>query len=152
MLALWTGRLSLVGATLAWMGLIFYLSSLSQVQVSQPLESPVVSWLGVLRSYAAHIVLYGVLASLAQATLWGWKSDFRFRWVLAAAAFSTLYGISDEYHQSLVDGRSASVVDVLVNALGALAASVSLWLAATWWRGRRPSSRHASPGPPTQTG
>ncbi len=38
---LWAGRLALSGATLRWMGFIFYLSSLSQVEVSQPLESPV---------------------------------------------------------------------------------------------------------------
>lgn len=132
-LVLWLGRLALSGTTLAWMGLIFYLSSLSQAQVSQPLESPVVSWLGVLRSYAAHIVLYGVLASLAQASLWGWKSDYRFRWVLAAAAFSAIYGISDEYHQSLV-GRTGSPADVIVNAFGATGAAVGLWLVGLYWR------------------
>lgn len=104
---LWAARLALSGATIAWMALIFYLSSLSQAEVSQPLELPVISWLGVLRSYAAHIVLYGVLASLAQASLWAGKPDYRIRWALAAAAFSALYGISDEYHQSLV-GRSGS--------------------------------------------
>ena len=104
---LWAARLALSGATIAWMALIFYLSSLSQAEVSQPLELPVISWLGVLRSYAAHIVLYGVLASLAQASLWAGKPDYRIRWALAAATFSTLYGISDEYHQSLV-GRSGS--------------------------------------------
>ena len=130
---LWAGRLALIGATLGWMGLIFYLSSLSQVEASQRLESPVVSWLGVLRSYAAHIVLYGVLASLAQASLWGWKSDHRFRWVLAATAFSALYGISDEYHQSLV-GRSGSIADVIVNAFGATGAAAGLWLIRLWWR------------------
>lgn len=133
MLVLWTFRLAISGATLAWMGMIFYLSSLSQAQVSQPLESPVVSWLGVLRSYAAHIVLYGVLASLAQASLWGWRPDFRFRWVLAAATFSALYGISDEYHQSLV-GRSGSVADVIVNTFGAIGAAGGLWLVGVCWR------------------
>ena len=105
---LWTGRLAVSGATLGWMGFIFYLSSLSQAEASQPLESPVVSWLGVLRSYAAHIVLYGVLAALAQESIWGWKPDYRFRWVLAATIFAAVYGISDEYHQSLV-GLSGSI-------------------------------------------
>ena len=133
MLLPWIGRLAFSGATLAWMGFIFYLSSLSQAEVSQPLESPIVSWLGTLRSYAAHIVLYGVLAALAQASLWGWKSDYRLRWVWAAAAFSALYGISDEYHQSLV-GRSGSLADVIVNAFGATGAAASLWAAGICWR------------------
>ena len=130
---LWAARLALSGATIAWMALIFYLSSLSQAEVSQPLELPVISWLGVLRSYAAHIVLYGVLASLAQASLWAGKPDYRIRWALAAAAFSVLYGISDEYHQSLV-GRSGSIADVIVNVLGATAAVAGLWLVGVWCR------------------
>ncbi|MCH7721363.1 MAG: VanZ family protein [Planctomycetes bacterium] len=131
----WLWRLTSSTAVLAWMGLIFYLSSLSQSEVSRPLESPAISWLGVLRSYAAHVVLYGVLACLLQASLWRWKPDYRPRWLFAAAAFAALYGISDEYHQSFVMGRYASIFDVVVNALGAVAASASLWLGATWWRG-----------------
>jgi len=144
MLAEWLWRLTPSAAVLAWMGLIFYWSSLTQVEVSRPLESPAISWLGVLRSYVAHIVMYGVLASLAQASLWGWKPDYRLRWALAAAAFATLYGISDEFHQSLVLGRSSSIVDVIVNSLAAITAAATLWLVAAWWRGHaarlRPSS------------
>ena len=73
----WIWRIAMSGATLAWMGLIFYLSSLSQAEVSRPLETPAIAWLGMLRSYAAHVVLYGILASLVQASLWGWKPDYR---------------------------------------------------------------------------
>jgi len=122
------------GATLAWMGLLFYLSSLSQAELSRRLETSAIAWLGMLRSYAAHVVLYGILASLVQASLWGWKPDYRLRWTLAAAAFASLYGISDEYHQSLVFGRSGSVVDVVVNVLGVITAASGLWLGITWWR------------------
>ena len=131
----WIWRIAMSGATLAWMGLIFYLSSLSQAEASRPLETPAIAWLGMLRSYAAHVVLYGILASLVQASLWGWKPDYRLRWTLAAAAFAGLYGISDEYHQSLVFGRSGSIVDIVVNVLGAITAASSLWLGVTWWRG-----------------
>ena len=56
-------------AAIAWMGLIFYLSPLSGAEASQGLESGAVSWLGDLRSYAAHIVLYAVLAALIQVAL-----------------------------------------------------------------------------------
>ena len=145
MLIAWTWRLTTSTAVLAWMGLIFYLSSLSQTEASRPLESPAIAWLGVLRSYAAHAVLYGVLASLIQASLWGWKSDYRIRWALAAAAFAALYGISDEYHQSLIFGRSGSIVDVLVNAFGAITAAATLWLMSLWWRGHAAKLQHSSP-------
>ena len=141
MLIEWLWRLTSSAAVLVWMGLIFYWSSLTQVEVSGPLDSPAISWLGVLRSYLAHAVIYGVLASLAQASLWRWSPDYRLRWVLAAAAFATIYGISDEYHQSLVLGRSSSISDAIVNSLGATTAAAILWLVAAWWRGRlRPSS------------
>ena len=80
------------------MGLIFYLSSLSQAEASKPLESVPVSWLQELRSYIAHLALFGVLASLAQAFLWGWNSGYKLRWALCAVAFASIYGISDEFH------------------------------------------------------
>ena len=127
------------------MGMIFYLSSLSQEDAGRPLDSPALSWLGVLRSYLAHLVLYGVLASLVQGSLWSWKPapGYRLWWVLAAAVFATLYGVSDEYHQSLVPDRSASIVDVLVNGVGAVTAAGGLWLLArsTRWQGASPLPR-----------
>ena len=131
---IWLWRLASTTAVLAWMGLIFYRSSLSQEEASRPLESPSIAWLGVLRSYAAHVILYGVLAFLVQASLWGWISDYRLRWALVAAAIAALYGISDEYHQSLVFGRSGSIEDVVVNTFGAIAAAATWWTAVAWWR------------------
>ena len=120
----WLRRLAFTGAVAGWMGLIFYLSSLSQAEASRPLEAPVVSWLGELRSLAAHLVLYGVLAALVQASLWSWRTaaPYQLRWALAAAAFAAVYGVSDEYHQSLVPGRTPSLFDILANGVGALAA------------------------------
>jgi hypothetical protein len=64
-------------AAIAWMGLIFYLSSLSVAEVSQELESGAASgafsWIGDLKTYAAHFVLYAVLAALIQVALCGWR-------------------------------------------------------------------------------
>jgi VanZ family protein len=41
--------------------------------------------------------------------------------VLAAWLFTVLYAVTDEIHQSFVPGRNASVVDVFIDAAGALA-------------------------------
>ena len=139
MLVVWSWRIASSMAVLAWMGLIFYLSSLSQAEASRPLETPAIAWLGVLRSYTAHIVLYGILASLVQASFWGWKPDYRLRWAFAAASFAALYGISDEYHQSVI-GRSGSIADAVLNAAGALAAVATLRLVWGWWRCYRDSA------------
>ena len=38
----------------------------------------------------------------------------------AIAAFSLLYGISDELYQSTVEGRVASVSDVLLDVVGVM--------------------------------
>jgi len=129
-------RLGFTGAALAWMALIFYSSSLSQEEASKPLESGTVSWLGDVRSYAAHIVLYGVLAALIQTSLWGWKFGYQLRWAIVAAMLAALYGASDEYHQSFVAGRSATIVDVFTNAAGATLSAAGLWLLVKLLRGR----------------
>ncbi len=123
-------RLCLVGATLAWMGLIFYLSSLTQP------ETPQVPLLGNWQSIVGHLILYGVCAALMEGSLWSWVSGFRLRWALVAAVGATAYGISDEFHQSFVAGRHATVEDVLVNAIAATVAAVGLWLIAKRWSNR----------------
>jgi VanZ family protein len=123
-------RLCLVGATLAWMGLIFYLSSLTQPETSQiPLQG---NW----QSIVGHLILYGVCAALMEGSVWSWVSGFRLRWTLVAIVGATAYGISDEFHQSFVSGRHATIEDVLVNTIGATMAAAGLWLIANRWSNR----------------
>ena len=126
---LWPWRLGIFAAALVWMGLIFHLSSLSQDEASGLLEA--VSRLGVFRSYLGHLVLYGVLATVVQMNFWAWTHAgmYRLRWALMAAALASLYGVTDEYHQSLVPGRVASTIDMGVNAIGAAAGLCLLALA-----------------------
>ena len=53
-----------------------------------------------------------------------WKDYIR-----ASIAFviCLIYGATDEFHQTFVDGRSGEVRDVLVDALGALIAIILIW-------------------------
>ena len=106
-------RLGFTGAALVWMAFIFYLSSLSQEEANR------IASLGDIGSYAAHFVLYAVLAALIVASMWSWKLGYQLRWAVFAAGLAALYGVSDEYHQTFVDGRSATLVDVIVNTVGA---------------------------------
>ena len=46
----------------------------------------------------------------------------------AAAALAAVYGVSDEFHQLFAIGRSASWVDVVTNAGGAVAAAMAMCL------------------------
>lgn len=134
-------RLGFTAAALAWMAFIFYLSSLTAEEASKPLESGAVSWLGDIRSYAAHAMLYGVLAALIQVSLWGWKFGYQFRWTVAAAGFAALYGVSDEFHQTFVAGRSATMADVFVDSAAAAWSATGLWflvkLSWIWLRWRQ---------------
>ena len=113
-----------------WCTLIFVLSS----QPSLPSPDQVTD-------KQAHAFTYGVLALFCLMGLTGW------RWrqvagasLVAAFGIAVLYGISDEFHQSLVPGRTPDVADVAADAVGAFAALA----AAGGWAillGRRSSTR-----------
>ena len=128
--SVWLRRLAFTVAVVLWMGLIYYLSSLSHREVAelQHLPSEASPRANLLRQVAGHLFLYAVLAVLLQATLWSWKlgADHRLKWALVIATLATLYGVSDELHQSTVTGRSASTMDALVNLAGAVIAAVTM--------------------------
>ncbi|HMO53579.1 MAG TPA: VanZ family protein [Tepidiformaceae bacterium] len=105
-------------ALAGWAALIFILSSFPNPPGDQSQE-----W----RSIAGHLVEYFVLAFLAAKVIELWRPG----WSMPTVAFvawlaAVAYGISDEFHQSLVPRRDASVFDVLIDAAGA-AAGVVLW-------------------------
>ena len=96
------------GAALVWMAVIFWLSS-ARLNFLPP---------GVLGSFvgnAAHAPIYGLLALLLARASGS---------PVAGLACTVLYGISDEWHQSFVPGRSSSVFDLGTDTVGAIAA---LW-------------------------
>jgi VanZ family protein len=47
---------------------------------------------------------------------------------LVTIVLVVLYGVSDEYHQSFVPGRTSDVADVIADGLGASAAVFIAWL------------------------
>ncbi len=49
---------------------------------------------------------------------------------------TALYALSDELHQAFTTGRSASLVDVGIDAVGAVLAVAAIGLVATLRRGR----------------
>jgi VanZ family protein len=108
------------------MALIFALSA------TPDLSTGLGNWDLALRK-AAHITIYAVLwLTLARAT--GWRRP------VAATVVALLYAGSDEWHQSFVDGRHGTPLDVAIDAIG-------LGLAALAWTltARRRGGR---PGPP----
>lgn len=123
-------RIGLSSALITWMALIYLLSSLPAEHANRvgPYDSAVILQLGVLRSIMAHLAMFGTLAVLIHVTIWSWGTftNFSLRLSLVVITLSFLYGVSDEFHQSFVYGRSTSASDMLVNALGATAGVASL--------------------------
>ena len=88
--------------------------------------------------------MYAVLASLIQVALHSFNNSTSriLPWAFVSAGFAILYGVSDEFHQSFVDGRSASIMDVFWDGLGAVATAVILgYLMFIWPRLRGQQAR-----------
>jgi VanZ family protein len=100
---------------LAWMALLFYLSSRSDIGPA----ARVPDW---ITHGTAYLVL-GLL--LGRAVAGGVKRRLTTAGAFAVVGLCTLYGITDEIHQSFVPGRDASAGDVAKDfAGGAIAAFV----------------------------
>jgi VanZ family protein len=106
------------GCLLSWCGLIFLLSSQSALPAPELFDG---------QDKLIHATAYAVMAWLFWAT---WKQKLGENLgVLAmlAVVFCSIYGSSDEWHQSFVQGRDASVYDWLADTFGALLLSILFW-------------------------
>lgn len=109
-------RLGSVGAV-AWMALIFFLSSQEKLPTTAGMPPDIAA-------IAGHFVAYSVLAIFTRVAIGGLQPGRRAD--VIAIALATLYGISDEFHQSFVPGRDSSVFDVAIDLLGASAGVIAL--------------------------
>lgn len=99
-----------------------------------------------LQNIAGHFLIYAALGatlSLFACSL-GWKKS---RVLLFAIVIATLYGVTDEFHQSFVPHRSVEIKDVIVDFLGAAAGTLAIL---RWPRSPHPINvkSDAVPNPP----
>jgi len=99
----------------AYLGLIFYLSSLPQLATEISLFSGADKFI--------HLGEYALLSWLLSRALRS-ASPFSRQAAVIAILFATLYGISDEFHQAFVPGRSAEFLDVVADCGGAVLAQI----------------------------
>ena len=119
------GPLSRYAPPLAVMALIFALSA------TPDLSSGLGALDFVLRKIA-HVTIFALLwFTLVRATDW--------RRPVLAAVIAVLYAASDELHQSFVQGRHGTPVDVMIDSVG-------IGLAALAWA--ITARRRGRPGPP----
>jgi VanZ family protein len=103
---------------IAMMAAIFYLSDQAKQDI------PAFGTWDLLVKKGAHFSAYAALYAFAlRAT--------RNPWI--ALALAIVYAASDEYHQSFVMGRNGTVMDVLIDSVGALTAH----LTRRWWQETR---------------
>lgn len=101
------------GPVCGYAGLIFYLSDQSHPETHVPFVS-------YFSDKVVHAVAYAVLGALSYRALRaspnGW---WRQRAIPAAILLASLYGISDEVHQSFVPFRDSSWLDWVADTVGA---------------------------------
>lgn len=93
-----------------WCVLIYYLSSLPSLRSDFS-----DSWDVILRK-SAHITEFAILTFLlyrASALHFSRKNSIVF-----VALFAFIFSLTDEYHQTFVDGRSGNFRDVMIDAVG----------------------------------
>lgn len=100
---------------LAWAALIFYLSGKSH---PLPVEIPI-RHVDKLLHAGAYALLSGLtVRGLLAAGLAGRRA------ILIAIVAASVYGISDEWHQSFTPGRDADPLDWAADSAGAIAGAV----------------------------
>ena len=120
---MWLQRLTLVLA-LAWMATIYLLSQRSTLPVPSlfPHQDKVL-----------HAGAYGLLAALLLLAFRPGRDGYSFRQTSISVMLASLYGLSDEFHQSFVRGRSSDPLDWIADTLGALiAVSLTAWMTAKY--------------------
>jgi len=110
--------ISLWAPVLAYMAALFFVSSLSTI------PSPPAGF----TDKHEHFFFYGILAALTvRALARGEWRRIGFVAVAGAIVISSLYGVSDEFHQRFVPGRDYDVLDMAADAFGSAAAAMLLW-------------------------
>jgi VanZ family protein len=113
----------------AYMGMLYWFSSWTDVP-----DAP-----AGLSDKHIHFALYAGLAAVSgRALARGQWRQLTLVSALGATAIASAYGVFDEFHQTWVPGRMFEIADMIVDTLGALAASAALW-AWSIIRGRYPT-------------
>jgi VanZ family protein len=102
------------------MGVIFFLSAQTDTGADR-------AWWDLVLRKLAHMTEYAVLTVLWWRALRGLGAG---RPLVLAIGISLLYAASDEFHQTFVEGRTGTPVDVGIDFVGMLIASAMILCAA----------------------
>jgi VanZ family protein len=97
--------------------LIFWLSS--HPSPEQTRWFPIIAKLKLIHIIEYAILFFFVRFALNNTTNYGWGEVF-----ILALAITVLYGLTDEFHQIFVAGRTSKFEDVVADCVGGLIAGV----------------------------
>jgi VanZ family protein len=101
---------------LLWMGVIFYFSCLPGKDIPS---------LFPFQDVLFHIIVYTALACLFYRALKNTYTQLGLlKLIFFTVAFGFIYGLSDEFHQSFVPGRSACAFDLFIDTIGSFMGSL----------------------------
>jgi VanZ family protein len=93
------------------MALIFYMSSRPRVPLPSVFSG---------EDKLMHLLAYGILALFLARGLGPWRGGLSWLQVTLVTIIVSVYGMTDEYHQTFVPGRDASLADWGADTLGGL--------------------------------
>lgn len=107
---------------LAWAAVIFFASSIPGPQF--PKLAHLVS------DKIIHAVIYFVFGLLIYRAFAPRENPDEFVWrrVIFSVALVVIYGVSDEFHQGFVPGRTKDILDASADAIGGLVSAVVVYL------------------------
>ncbi len=109
--------LYLWGPVIVYMAVIFYVSSLHEAPLPKGMSDKSAHWLGYT----------GFSVTIARALAGGLGRRIAASTAMVAVLIAVAYGVSDEFHQMFVPGRSAELADLGADALGAIVGAAACW-------------------------
>ncbi|MBU1191454.1 MAG: VanZ family protein [Gammaproteobacteria bacterium] len=107
-------RIASLLLTCCWIAAIYHLSSQSDINFEISFAA---------KDKLFHMAAYGLLGVFILGIMRPNPTGYSYNQVALATLMATVYGITDEWHQSYVPGRSADPLDLVADFLGALLAT-----------------------------
>ena len=109
-------RIASLLLTCCWIAAIYYLSSQSyiNIEISFPAKDKLF-----------HMAAYGLLGVFILGIMRPNPTGYSYNQAALATLIATVYGITDEWHQSYVPGRTSDPLDVVADFVGALLATLA---------------------------
>ena len=121
-----------VALPLSIMAAFYWLSSIpGTASPEDPATYVLYYWVPPTLQNVLHVPAYALLAASWRWALRAWVPAETGR-AMGACALAASYGALDEWHQSFVPGRYASLTDIVLNAAGAV---LGIWLMG--WAGNK---------------